>query len=392
MNICVFSTTFFPNVGGAERFIHGLALELSHLQNNVFVLVPLDKKVQVNLPSDYKGLKLRFLSPFRKRRKIFEFVLFLNLLFYYLKYRFHVIQAVVLYEPGYVAGIFGKIFKVPVILRPTGEDIQKEEKSGYGKINDSEYNKKIALAFGRCSAIVAISPTVKKNILDFTGGKYGGKIVDISNGVDINKFKIKNLRLESSDKDEIRLLTVGRNVPKKDYPTMIKAIAEVKKKIPNIKLSIVGGNYESLIQLVTTLNVTDEVKFLGQVPKKSEDFLDFPSKEVVNLYLSSDIFVFSSLIEGCPNVVLEAIVAGIPIVAANSPGTWDYVREDETGLLFTPGDHLDMASKIVTLITNKDLCRKLTRQQKKFATNFCWSKIARKYLELYNNLINSSIF
>ncbi|PIS22928.1 hypothetical protein COT49_02460, partial [candidate division WWE3 bacterium CG08_land_8_20_14_0_20_40_13] len=273
-----------------------------------------------------------------------------------------------------------------VVLRPTGEDIQWDDKSQYGKISNPPYQNKVLKALKSSSAIIAISPTVRKNILDFTEGDLKSKMVDIPNGVDLDKFGNGEIR-EIGGIREIRLLTVGRNVPKKDYPTMIKALSIVKKQIPNVVLYIVGGNQESLVPLIAELGILNEVTLLGQVPKEEGDFSQFPSKEVIDLYRSSDLFVFSSLIEGCPNVILEAIAAGLPIVAANSQGTWDYVIDMETGLLFNPSDPKDMADKIVKLLADKALYKQIKNNEQIYSKNFDWSKIAGKYLELYNKLI-----
>ena len=386
MNICIFSTTYFPNIGGAERFTHGLASYLTEKSEKVYVLVPFDQKTLTNFSAKYKILKLRFLSPVRRFKKLLEVALLLNLSFYHLKYHFDIVQAVVLYEPGYIAALFGKLFKISVVLRPTGEDIQWDDKSQYGKISNPPYQNKVLKALKSSSAIIAISPTVRKNILDFTEGDLKSKMVDIPNGVDLDKFGNGEIR-EIGGIREIRLLTVGRNVPKKDYPTMIKALSIVKKQIPNVVLYIVGGNQESLVPLIAELGILNEVTLLGQVPKEEGDFSQFPSKEVIDLYRSSDLFVFSSLIEGCPNVILEAIAAGLPIVAANSQGTWDYVIDMETGLLFNPSDPKDMADKIVKLLADKALYKQIKNNEQIYSKNFDWSKIAGKYLELYNKLI-----
>ncbi|MBU1104351.1 glycosyltransferase family 4 protein [Candidatus Parcubacteria bacterium] len=384
MNICIFSTTFFPNTGGGERFIHGLGTHLSESQT-VFVLVPFDQKMLVNFKPNYSILRLRFINPFLQHKRLLEAILLLNLSYYHLKYRFNLVQAVVLYEPGFVAGIFGKIFNVPVILRPTGEDIQFDKSISYGRISNPFYKSRVTQALNLATKIVAISPTVKKTIMEFTNGKLKEKIVGISNGVDLEKFKIGEIGVTKKI-GEIRLLTVGRNVPKKDYPTMLKALAVVVKEFPQAHLDIVGGNEGGLTPIISQLGITNNVTLLGKLPKDRGDFLQYPPQEVLDLYNKADLFVFSSLIEGCPNVILEAISAKLPIVAANSPGTWDYVKDLQTGLLFKPGNFVDMANKIIKLIKDKDLYCKIQEYQKKYSQEFDWSEIAQRYLKLYNNI------
>jgi len=87
MKICIFSTTYFPKAGGAERFIHGLAENLTAKRHKVYVLVPYDKSLDLESSLSYKILKLRFLSPFRSNYILLEVMLFLNVLFYILRYR-----------------------------------------------------------------------------------------------------------------------------------------------------------------------------------------------------------------------------------------------------------------------------------------------------------------
>jgi|GEM_PF-5031698 len=387
MNICIFSTTYFPNTGGAERFIHGLANNLIDLGENPLVLIPFNKKILKDFNPKYTILPLRMLGICSKLKFTIELILLLNLLYYHLKYKFTVIQAVVLYEPGFVACVFGKLFKIPVVLRPTGEDIQYDKHSNYGKIQNPKYASKVLKAFNLSSAIVAISPTIKRNILTFLNEQFENKIISIENGVDIPESLNK---LKTVPKEKINLLSVGRNVPKKDYPTMLKAVSLVKNEFPNILLTIVGGNEESLIPLISKLSIENNIKLLGVFPKDYKDFSKYPPKEVLDLYKQADIFVFSSLVEGCPNVILEAISYGLPIVGADSPGTCDFVLDGKTGLLFPQQDSNSMALAIIKLINNKKLYKTICQNQLSIAQNFSWKLVANKYLEMYNQLVMSA--
>ena len=104
--------------------------------------------------------------------------------------------------------------------------------------------------------------------------------------------------------------TIGRLVPQKDYPTLLSAFSSVLKSMPNIDLYVVGEGYlqKDLIELSKSLGINSKVHWLG----KTEYIKEFLSK--------IDLFILPSKYEGFGLVLLEAMIAKKPIIAANNSG------------------------------------------------------------------------
>src|SRR4029077_21032506 len=130
----------------------------------------------------------------------------------------------------------------------------------------------------------------------------------------------------------IKVVTVGRLVPWKQVDQLIKAIAECDEA----GLVVVGDgpDRERLEQLARGGNLGDRVYFAGQ--RKQE--------ETVSLMAACDLFVLNSTYEGLPHVVLEAMSAGLPVVATAVGGTPEVVSDGENGMLIMP-DANDLLSK-----------------------------------------------
>ncbi|MFH1565739.1 MAG: glycosyltransferase family 4 protein [bacterium] len=392
MKICIFSTTYFPKAGGAERFIHGLATNLKGKGHIAYVLVPYDSSLNLQSLVNYKILQIRFLGPFRNNLKMMECVLFLNLLFYFILYRFDVIQAVTLYPSGFIASLFTKIFKVPSILRPTGEDIQIYKKLNYGLRLNPFVDIRVKQALQNCSKAIAISPSIDRDLLSALGYSKKGKICPISNGIDLNKFneKVKfDIRRDLKlGKDAKIIISIGRNHPKKDYKTLIEAVSLCSL---DYHLVIVGGGEETLREFIDK-KVESRIHLLGQLPKNYTNKMtsfSFPPKIVVDYLKTSDLYVSSSLIEGSPNVILEAMAAGLPIVASNSPGIWDYVKDGENGVLVTPEKPKKLARVLHSVISNKNILKKYSYASKKMSLQYSFSIVVNEYIKVYNDLVEN---
>ena len=157
-------------------------------------------------------------------------------------------------------------------------------------------------------------------------------------GVDPGLFQLRKHEGRAS-----RLLFVGRLATAKGLPILLEAIA----KVAGVTLVIAGdgGERNALEGQVRALNILDRVKFLG-----------YQSQEQVrNLLKQSDIFVMSSFAEGLPVVLMEAMAAGVPVIATGIAGIPELVRDGCNGLLVAPGDVEGTANAIRRLLRDPDL-------------------------------------
>ena len=151
--------------------------------------------------------------------------------------------------------------------------------------------------------------------------------------------------------DEIVLISVGRLAKEKNFETLLRAAALVMKERSHVRLVIIGGGLEekSLTKLAAELGIAGQVEFTGTVP-----YEDVPS------YLkAADIFCFASVTETQGLVTMEAMAAGLPIVAVDATGTSDAVDDGQDGLL-TENNPAALAAALEQVIDDQALRQRLT--------------------------------
>ena len=162
---------------------------------------------------------------------------------------------------------------------------------------------------------------------------------------------------------------------------LIEAVAEFKKRRPNIKCLIIGDGpeFDKLKAQSRKLKVDNNVLFLGQVPHK-----DLP------LYLKiSDVFVRPSRSEGLGNSFLEAMMAGIPIIGTSVGGIVDFLRDEETGFYVAVDNCIDLSNKISYVVGNPDLRKKVVRNASALVKeNYSWDRVSKLFRNIFNKLIN----
>ncbi|MDC3336084.1 glycosyltransferase family 4 protein [Opitutales bacterium] len=153
----------------------------------------------------------------------------------------------------------------------------------------------------------------------------------------------------SNKTDMVRILFVGRLEERKGFDVLIKSIPIIMDKSPNVVVHICGEG--DLLQFAKTkLNCFNKrVFFHGYQSRASLN----------NFYSECDIFVAPSRYESFGLIYLEAMHFGKAIVACNSGGTPEVVKDHETGILVKPEDHLELANSILKLVENSDLRKKL---------------------------------
>ncbi len=187
------------------------------------------------------------------------------------------------------------------------------------------------LIFGLTDIIVSQSAQMTKEISEIFQVPVV-KIVTIFNLINVRQIeKLKNEKTEVYGKNDFNIVSVGALYPVKGFDILIKALSMVQAEIPNIKLHILGmetvvkGYRKKLETLAGQLGLSGKVVFHGFVPNP------YPYMK------EADLFVLSSRKEGFPNVVLESLVTGTPVVATDcvdlsgiiSDGVNGYVVEKE---------------------------------------------------------------
>ncbi len=170
------------------------------------------------------------------------------------------------------------------------------------------------------------------------------------------------------------ILYLGRIKKYKCIHHLVQAFAVVKKTLPNARLMVVGsGDYlDPLKQLAAQLNVADSVEFPGFVA----------SADKVDRMRRSHVAVLPSLKEGWGLTNIEANSVGTTVMAANTPGLRDSVKDGVSGLLFTHGNIDEMAAKLLKILTDEAFRQKLEQGGLEWAERFNWDRAAEEFEQL----------
>jgi glycosyltransferase involved in cell wall biosynthesis len=231
----------------------------------------------------------------------------------------------------------------------------------------------------RASRGIAISNSVKRYLITRGEIPNGYKIDVVYYGfqkdISTNAAGLGLItNIMNGESSNYKIGTIGRLVPQKDYPTLLNAFSNVLKSVPNIELYVVGEGYlqKDLIKLSKSLGVNDKVHWLGKT-------------EYINEFLSNiDLFILTSKYEGFGLVLLEAMVAKKPIVAANNSAIPEVLGKNYEGL-FSTGDIESLAQQIKTAITDNSFSERLVQSYVTQLNLFDLSKMNRNIENVYSN-------
>ncbi len=313
--------------GGAERVISLLLKELSKKENIKLHLILMENGIDYNLPSAVTPI---ILSKTNKNgiRKLLELPWIAWKLSKYIKK--HNINTVIsfLYRPNYInilTKFFGTKQKCIINIRSTTSRYKNE--GLLGKINLFL----VKLLFNKADLIVSNSKGVEddlKNIMPIAT-----KTKVIYNPIDLDMIRQKKDHCHDITFDFYQekkyIISVGRLIPLKRNKDLIDAFYDLQKNDSSLELIFLGdGNMRNeLEEYCQKLDIQEKIHFLGNV--------DNPF-----YYLSkSNLFVLTSETEGFPNVLVEAMACGLPVIASDcKSGPREILADNKYGLLYPVGD------------------------------------------------------
>jgi|GEM_PF-343022 sugar transferase (PEP-CTERM/EpsH1 system associated) len=203
--------------------------------------------------------------------------------------------------------------------------------------------------------------------------------VDINNFAPMSEHERKKKRAELGYTDQHFLVAeIGRLTEQKGHIYLIRAAVSLVRKHPNLRFLIIGDGplRESLKEEVRRQGLETFFNFLGA------------RKDIRELLNAIDLMVLPSLWEGLPNIILEAMACGTPIVATAVDGTPEAVVDGETGILIPPRDPDALARAIDHLIGNRELLKKMGRNARMRAIE---EFSIGKQIERFNALFDLSL-
>jgi glycosyltransferase involved in cell wall biosynthesis len=381
MRILLVSYEYPPVGAGAATAGSAIAKALTELGHRTIVLTGRFK----GLPPRYEdqGIIIHRIPSLRRRMDrshVIEMASFLaaGLMFVPTIVRTHQVDGAIVFfsMPCGPIGLVGQwICGVPYIISLRGGDVPGAEPSLNFLHRFLSPIRRTILKNG--IAIVANSDGLRK--MAETADPFAVQV--IPNGVDTGFF-IPAQSKPARNESVLRILFVGRFRHQKNLPFLFRQAAQLPATTFELHLVGDGPEKQQLEELARKLGIASAITWHGWLPPAA----------LLKMYQSADCLVNPSLYEGMPNVVLEAMACGLPVIASRVPGNDELVREGETGFLFDLQEPDSLMNAFGQLMNNRGLCARLGANARNRVTkNFSWSNVAQAYLALFpRNSVPSS--
>jgi len=225
--------------------------------------------------------------------------------------------------------------------------------------------------------IFAVSEQLKRDLAERVGIP-AGRLKVIYNGVDTSRFVPSNRsRVRAAwgiVADELVVGSVGRLVQVKNYPLLLRAMSSLAADRVTIVLVGAGPERATLETMARDLGIAERVRFLGH------------REDVAELLPAMDVFVLPSVSEGMSNTLLEAMAAGVAVVASNVGGNPEIVRDQLDGLLFESGDEAGLHDRLQKMLADPVLRARMGRAgRERMLREFSMEAMITRYEQFYQS-------
>jgi teichuronic acid biosynthesis glycosyltransferase TuaC len=279
-------------------------------------------------------------------------------------YDFDLIDAHYFYPDGVAAVLLGRALGKPVTITARGSDLNLL--AGFRLAR-----RMIAAAAARADGLITVSAALKERLVEL--GVPARRVAVLRNGVDLGQFRpaagpAQPFAFEHAGPT---LLSVGHLVAAKGHHLAIEALCE----LPRANLLVAGEGPEraALLRLADRLGVADRVRLLGRVEHE----------QLPAIYGAADVLVLASEREGWPNVLLEAMACGTPVVATAVGGIPEAVTQPAAGELIDARSAAAVARGVRAVLA-RGLPRTATRA---YAEQFSWQATTAGQLALFKSIL-----
>jgi len=375
------------NMGGAQKIICQLASAVSEDGYNHSICSLLQSGPYEKIIRD-EGIDLTVLH--LKRRSIILFPLFVYDLFRLFKRLSNIVkkkQIDVLHahlpDSSLIAIVIGWLTGTPVVLTVHNNFSLPSKRNA--PFRDAVRTFVTNAVFKRADYIITVGNDIRDSLINVLGDKV--TIKTVYNGIDYPRYSssdgLDSLRFRQSlsvSSDAQLISMVGRLEKQKGHVYLIAAAAQLKEKYPDVVFLLVGegGLREQLVAQAQYYKIEDNIRFLGN------------RDDVPAILRVSDLFVLSSIYEGIPLVILEAMAAGLPVVATNIAGSRELIESGVDGVLAESEDPEAIAQAIDSMLSDVGRSREMSvRAQIKVKERFTLQKMVSGTEDVYQEVLNA---
>ena len=356
---------FMPSVegGGVEKNFFIISNYLANKFDKVFLVT-----AENNLSKKIKNIEIVYPKSnfWRSKGRIRKYIICVSLLIKILLKNRNIF--VFTFQANLYAILICKLLRIKVISRSNSSP------SGWSKNFIKSYIYKVGLNF---ADTIIVNSIEFKNEMKKKFSLSPIHIYNPLNKIEIIKNSKKKITLPFYKKKTTNFINIGRLVDQKNQLLILKSFKFLKENTNyKFKLLIIGNgkNKKILLDFINKNNLKSSVKIINF--KKNP----FP-------YLKkADAFILSSIFEGLPNVLLEALTLKKLIISSDCPtGPKEILDKQKGGLIFKMNNEFDLYKKIVFFIENKSKCKKLVNYGHKRLIRFDYNENLEKYLKLLNS-------
>ncbi len=392
MKICIITGTFRPGASGPSTYLYNLCNILINKGHKVGIITYGKLQGEVkgkkeNYPFPVKYISRRYLLPLR----LISF--FYNILLIGRDYDLLYVN-----DYGLPAAFANFFLRKPLVMKIVGDfaweysirqglvkpsqDIDEFQKKNFGfKV---QFFKKLQKFYTKRARMIIAPSKYFKSIINGWGVSKE-KIKVIYNAVNTQKYILKFSKKEirkqlGLDQNAKIILTIARLASWKGIDKVIPMLPEIAKQIPKVKYLVIGeGDKSYLKQLAKSCKTKDRITFLGRI-----DYSKIPY-----WFKAIDVFVLYSGYEGFSHVILEAMAAGVPVIASKKGGNPEAIDNENNGLLIPLNKEEKLEKAIIKVLNNPELAQKLVKKGREKVKKFNWDKLTKETLEVFKEVLET---
>jgi glycosyltransferase involved in cell wall biosynthesis len=273
---------------------------------------------------------------------------------------------------GLIAGLAGLLTHTPVIVTLHGTDVRWAQSSVL-------FRWILAMCLRTNVRVITVSHAMARHIQSRWPG-YAGKVAAICNGAGREFWDLAPAAYPGSGQ-WFTLGIVGNLIPGKRVETAVRALGLAAGTNPRLRLMIVGDGPQKtyLRHLVSRLGLDRRVEFIGRVDPVS----------LAGRLSRCHALVLASEGEGRPSIVIEAMAAGVPVIAGRIDGVREMIQDGQRGLLFRVGDADQLAGHMIALSTTPALGPRLADNARRWlrSQGSTWRHTALQYARVYREVL-----